>query len=145
MSNSSLVPTRGRLLGIDYGTVRIGLATCDPDRIISSPHDTYTRKNEADEANFFRQLVNQEQIVGFVVGLPISLNDTEGPMAKETRAFAEWLVSVVPLPVVFVDERFTSSSAEDALIAAGLTREKRKGKRDRVAAQMILQTFLDQK
>ncbi|QEL18809.1 Holliday junction resolvase RuvX [Limnoglobus roseus] len=139
------LPARGRLLGIDPGTVRIGLAVCDPDRIIASPHGTYERRSPDADAAFFRQLMKAEQIVGFVVGLPISLNDTEGPKAKESREFAMWLTAETGLPVAFSDERFTSSYAEDSLIAAGVRRDKRKGKRDRIAAQFILQAFLDVK
>lgn len=134
---------KGRLLGIDYGSVRIGVAVCDPDRILASPHDTYTRQNAEADSLYFQKLVKAEQIVGFVIGLPISLNDTEGPKAKETRAFAAWLMSVVPLPVEFVDERFTTSAAEDSLKAAGVKRDQRKGKRDRIAAVFILQSYLD--
>lgn len=137
------LPPRGRLLGLDYGSVRIGLAVCDPDRILASPHDTYTRQHPDADAAYFQRVVNVEGIVGLVIGLPISLNDTEGPKAKETREFAAWLTSVVPLPVEFVDERFTTSAAEDSLIAAGVKREKRKGQRDRIAAVFILQAYLD--
>lgn len=136
-------PAKGRLLGIDFGTVRVGLAVSDPDRILASPHDTYTRRDAATDAAYFQRVVQAEQIVGFVVGLPISLNDTEGPKAKEARAYADWLTQATALPVAFVDERFTSSIAEDALIAGGVTRDKRKGKRDRIAAVLILQGYLD--
>ncbi|MBL8865343.1 MAG: Holliday junction resolvase RuvX, partial [Planctomycetia bacterium] len=113
------------------------------DRILASPFDTYTRQNPDADAEYFRRVVKAEQIVGFVVGLPISLNDTEGPKAKEARAYAEWLTQITGLPVAFADERFTSSIAEDALIAGGVTRDKRKGKRDRIAAVFILQAYLD--
>lgn len=136
-------PAKGRLLGLDYGSVRIGVAMCDPDRILASPYDTYTRQNAEADALYFQKLVKAEQIVGLVIGLPISLNDTEGPKAKETREFAAWLTSVVPLPVEFVDERFTTSAAEQSLIAAGVKRDQRKGKRDRIAAVFILQSYLD--
>lgn len=137
------MPAKGILLGIDPGTVRIGLAICDPDRILASPHDTYTRVSPTADAEFFRKVAKAERAVGFVVGLPISLNGTEGPKAKESRTFAEWLTQETGLPVAFADERFTSSYAEDALIAAGVRREKRVGKRDRIAAQMILQAYLE--
>ncbi len=136
-------PPRGRLIGLDYGSVRVGLAICDPDRILASPHETYTRQTPEADAAYFQRVVKAEQIVGLVIGLPISLNDTEGPKAKETREFAAWLTSVVPLPVEFVDERFTTSAAEDSLIAAGVRRDKRKGQRDRIAAVFILQAYLD--
>lgn len=137
------LPARGRLLGIDPGTVRVGLAVCDPDRILASPHGTYERQSAVADAEFFRQLVKAEHIVGLVVGLPISLNGTEGPKAKESREFAAWLTAATGLPADFADERFTSSYAEDSLIAAGVRRDKRKGKRDRIAAVFILQSFLD--
>ncbi len=137
------LPAKGRLLGVDFGTVRVGLAVSDPDRILASPFDTYTRQNADADAAYFQRIVKAEQTVGLVIGLPISLNDTEGPKAKEARAFAEWLAEVTSLPVAFVDERFTSSIAEDALIAGGVKRDKRKGKRDRIAAVLILQGYLD--
>lgn len=137
------LPAKGRLLGVDFGTVRVGLAVSDPDRILASPLDTYTRQNPDADAAYFQRVVKAEQIVGMVIGLPISLNDTEGPKAKEARAFAERLAEVTSLPVAFVDERFTSSIAEDALIAGGVKRDKRKGKRDRIAAVLILQGYLD--
>lgn len=142
MSNCPL-PPHGRLLGIDTGTVRVGLAVSDPDRILASPLDTYSRQNSEADAAYFQRVAKAEQIVGFVVGLPISLNDTEGPKAREARAFGEWLTDVTGLPVEFVDERFTSSAAEDALIASGVKRDKRKGQRDRIAAVFILQAYLD--
>lgn len=137
------LPAKGRLLGIDTGTVRVGLAVSDPDRILASPLDTYTRQNPDADAEYFQRIVKTEQIVGLVVGLPISLNDTEGPKAKEARDYAEWLTQITGLPVAFADERFTSSIAEDALIAGGVKRDKRKGKRDRIAAVLILQGYLD--
>ncbi|MBX3397768.1 MAG: Holliday junction resolvase RuvX [Gemmataceae bacterium] len=137
------LPAKGRLLGIDFGTVRVGLAVSDPDRILASPLDTYTRQDAEADAAYFQRVVKTEQIVGLVIGLPISLNDTEGPKAKEARAYAEWLTQITGQPVAFADERFTSSIAEDALIAGGVKRDKRKGKRDRIAAVLILQGYLD--
>lgn len=137
------LPPNGRLLGIDYGSVRIGLATCDPDRILASPFETYTRHSPDADGDYFQRIVHTEQIVGIVMGLPISLNDTEGPKARETREFAAWLTDRLKRPLVFVDERFTSSAAEDSLIASGVRRDKRKGKRDRIAAVFILQAYLD--
>lgn len=139
------LPATGRLIGIDPGTVRIGLAVCDPDRIVASPLETYTRQSVQADAGFFIALVKAESAVGFVLGLPISLNDTEGPKARESREFAAWLGSVTGLPIAFVDERFTTAAAEDYLRAARVPPNKRKGMRDRIAAQMILQTYLDAK
>jgi putative holliday junction resolvase len=136
-------PPRGRLVGVDFGAVRIGLAVCDPDRIVSSPLETYTRGTTDQDAEFFRRLATTTPAVGWVVGLAISLNGTEGPKAKECRGFGDWLAGVTGLPVAFHDERFTTAIAEDYLRDAGVKHHKRKGRRDRVAAQLILQAFLD--
>jgi putative Holliday junction resolvase len=137
------LPSTGRLIGVDFGAVRVGLAVCDPDRIVASAFDTYTRKDAAADAGFFVQLAASEKAVGFVVGLPISLNGTEGPKAKEAREFGAWLTTATGLPVDFFDERFTTAAAEDTLREAKVRADKRVGKRDRIAAQIILQSHLD--
>jgi putative Holliday junction resolvase len=133
----------GRLLGVDYGQVRVGLAISDPDRKIAFPHDTYTRRKPELDADYFRAQLAEEQVVGLVVGLPVHLNGTEGQKAGEARAFGSWLASVMGLPVVYWDERFTTVEAESALWSGGLTHKKRKARRDRVAAQLLLQAYLD--
>ena len=134
---------KGRLLGVDYGTVRIGLAVSDPDRIIASPLATYTRRDPEPDANYFRELVQSESIVGLVVGLPVHLSSREGQKATEARQFGDWLAKVTGKPLVFYDERFTTVQAESELWQAGLTHKRRKDRRDRVAAQMLLQAYLN--
>lgn len=134
---------RRRVLGVDYGSVRIGLAICDPDRKIASPHTTYTRRKPAQDADFFRLLIEEEQIGQLVVGLPIHLSGREGQKAVEARAFGQWLAEATKLPVVFWDERFTTKEAEFALWSAGLTHKRRKARRDQLAAQILLQAYLD--
>ena len=134
---------RGRLLGVDYGTVRVGIAVCDIDRRIASPLLQHQRRTEEQDAIFFRALVERERAAGMVVGLPISLNGTEGPKALEARTFGQWLAKVTSLPIFFWDERFTSVLAEEALRGAGLTHKKRRDRRDQVAAQIVLQSYLD--
>jgi putative holliday junction resolvase len=133
----------GVLLGIDYGTVRVGLAVCDPDRIIASPLETYTRAGEAVDAAYFAGVAARTRAVGLVVGLPLHSGGEESQKSREARVFAAWLAGVTKLPAVLWDERFTSSLAEDALLEAKMTRKKRKTHVDRVAAQMILQAYLD--
>jgi putative Holliday junction resolvase len=133
----------GRLLGVDYGDVRVGLAVSDPDRILASPLATYTRRDAESDAAYFRQAVKAEEIVGIIVGLPLHTDGREGLKAKEAREFGGWLGTVTGLPVDFADERFTTVFAESALWNAGLTHKKRKERRDRVAAQLLLQTYLD--
>jgi putative Holliday junction resolvase len=131
------------LLGVDYGTVRIGLAITDADRIIASPLAIRERQGDDRDAAFFRDLVEREQIGGLVVGLPLHTTGHEGAKAAEARAFGEWLTKVTGLNVVFADERFSTTFAESALWEAGLSHKKRKARRDAVAAQVMLQAFLD--
>lgn len=136
--------TRGpRLLGIDYGSVRIGLAISDANRQIASPLATYRRTSKQYDSRYFRQLVETEEISELIVGLPIHLSGRIGKKAEEARALGKWLHEVTGLPVIFWDERFTSAEAEDHLLAAGLTSKRRKERRDRVAAQILLQSYLD--
>ena len=132
-----------RLLGIDYGSVRIGLAVTDADCRIASPLEIRERQGDERDAAYFCRLVEREQIGGLVVGLPIHTTGREGTKAAEARAFGEWIKRVTGLPVVFADERFSTAFAESALWEAGLTHKKRKARRDAVAAQVMLQAFLD--
>jgi len=133
----------GRLLALDVGDVRIGIAVCDRDRVMASPYDQYTRRSPEKDTEFFRQLVAAEQIVGLVVGLPINMNGTEGPKAVAYRKYGEWLAGVLKLPVAFFDERLTTHAAQGMLIDAGLSRQKRKERIDKLAATLILQAYLE--
>jgi putative Holliday junction resolvase len=137
------VTASGRLLALDLGDVRIGLAVCDRDRVMASPYDQYTRRSDDKDAVYFRQLVQSEQIVGLVVGLPINMDGTEGPKALAYRKYGEWLAGQLNLPVVFFDERLTTHAAQAMLIDAGLNRQKRKERLDKLAATLILQAYLD--
>jgi putative Holliday junction resolvase len=132
-----------RLLGVDHGSVRIGLAVTDPDRRIASPLATYERKGTEADAAYFKKLVENENIGLIVVGLPIHLSGQEGEKAKEAREFGQWLGNLTGLRVIFWDERFTTVEAEGHLLKAGLTRKSRRDRRDRVAAQILLQTYLE--
>lgn len=134
---------RTRLLGVDYGRVRVGLAVSDPDRIIASPLATYERRSEAEDAGYFRKLAEDEAVGRIIVGLPVHLSGKEGQSAAEARAFGRWLAGVTRLPVGFWDERFTTVEAEGALWKAGLTHKRRRQRRDRVAAQILLQAFIE--
>jgi putative Holliday junction resolvase len=133
----------GRLLGVDYGRVRVGLAISDPDRQFAFPLTTVQRQDRARDASALRTLAVAENVVGLVVGLPVRMDGTEGDAAAAAREFGTWLGEVTGLPVAYFDERFTSVEAEQALWDAGLTHKKRKARRDRVAAQMLLQCYLD--
>jgi putative holliday junction resolvase len=133
----------GVLLGVDYGQVRVGLAISDPDRKIAFPLATYERAGRERDAAYFRAVLEQETVVALVVGLPVHLDGREGQKAGEARAYGQWLAETTGLPVSYWDERFTTVQAEAALWEAGLTHKKRKSRRDRVAAQMLLQAYLD--
>jgi putative Holliday junction resolvase len=137
------VTVRTRILGVDYGTVRVGLAVSDQDRKIAFALETYTRRSKEADAAHLRAVIENEQIGLIVVGLPIHLSGREGQKAEEARAFAKWLGTVTAVPIVFADERFTTVEAESALWEAGLTHKKRRARRDKLAAQMLLQAYLD--
>jgi putative Holliday junction resolvase len=136
------LPAAGRLAGIDFGTVRIGVATCDPGRKFCGPYEVYVRRSEALDAKWFRQFVKQEGVVGFVVGLPLHTTGEESGKSLEARAFAKWLHDVTGLPIDFHDERYTSHAAEHLLSGTELTKKKRKARIDALAAQMILESYL---
>jgi putative holliday junction resolvase len=136
-------PQAGRLAAIDYGTVRIGLAVCDPSRTWAGPLDTYNRRSEPLDRAYFQKIVEEESIVGWVIGLPIHCDGRESQKSKEARDFGEWLTAYTNLPVRFFDERFTSRLAERLLREAELTRKKKKQTVDRVAAHLILDAFLE--
>jgi putative Holliday junction resolvase len=132
-----------KILAVDYGQVRVGLAVSDPDRKFAFPLATYERRGAERDAAHFRALVSQEDVGGLLVGLPVHLDGREGQKAAEARAFGAWLAATTGLPVLFYDERFTTVQAESALWDAGLTHRKRRSRRDMVAAQILLQTYLD--
>jgi putative Holliday junction resolvase len=134
---------KGTLLGLDYGTVRVGLAVSDPDRFIASPLETYRRQSEAADTAYFTKVAADHKAVALIVGLPLHANGDESDKSREARAFGTWLAEVTRLPVIFWDERFTTALAEDALLGAKLTHKKRRERRDRVAAQMILQAYIE--
>jgi len=138
-------PTSGRIAGIDYGVVRIGVAVTDPSQSIASPHHNYTRRTEALDAQYFARLTSEERIAGFVVGLPVHLSGYESSKSQEARAFGLWLAKVTGRPVLFHDERYSSTLAAEALGQAGLTKKRRKERLDKLAAQMILTSYLEAK
>jgi putative holliday junction resolvase len=136
-------PLTGRLAGIDYGTVRIGVAISDPGRILASPYENYTRRSSEQDADYFRRVVQGEQIAGFVVGLPVHGGGEESQKSREARRFGQWLQDVTGRPVQFYDERYTSARALELLSAAELTKKKRQKRLDMIAAQIILAAYLE--
>lgn len=129
-----------RYLGIDYGTKRIGVAISDGLGITARPLEVVTRDGLAD---YLRQLVEEYPIDAVVVGLPTGLSGHEGESAAGARNLAEEVGMLLSVPVELIDERFTSRMAEKSLLEAGMKRRHRKETVDKVAAAIILQTFLD--
>jgi putative Holliday junction resolvase len=136
-------PLIGRLAGIDFGTVRIGVAVCDSRQTLASPYENYTRRDPVADAAWFKQFAKDESIRGFVVGLPIHTTGNESQKSIEAREFGKWLGELTGLPVEYFDERFTSSEAEQHLGAAGLTKKRRKARLDMLAAQILLTAYLE--
>jgi putative Holliday junction resolvase len=133
----------GRIAGIDFGTVRCGIAVTDPERRLASPYGTCTRAGETADANWFRQLIEQEQIVQFVVGLPIHLSGQESPKSREARRFGQWLAETTGLPVTYFDERYTSVEAADLLRQSQVRGKRRRARMDMLAAQILLTAYLE--
>lgn len=130
-------------MGIDYGTRRIGIAISDPAQSIASPYENYTRRDEAADRRRFHQLVEEERVARFVVGLPVHLDGRESQKSVEARRFAEWLHEATGLDVELFDERFTTYEAEQFLAQAQLTKKKRKERLDKLAAQIMLTAYLE--
>lgn len=130
-----------RLLGLDIGGRRIGVAVSDELGMIASPVGMIDR--QGDVAAQLRKLIAEYGASRLVAGLPVGLSGREGPQAEETRAFADALAAEVGVPLEYWDERLTTSIAEQSLIAQGTRREKRKQQVDAVAAAVILQGYLD--
>ncbi len=133
-----------RVLGIDYGRKRIGLARSDEGAILASPLPVYTRSgSDADDLDRLVHLISGQDVARIVIGWPLHMNGTEGEMAGEVRALARELQTRTGLPVDLFDERWTSTQAEDVLIAGDVSRRRRRNLRDGLAATLILQGFLD--
>ncbi|MFM9058441.1 MAG: Holliday junction resolvase RuvX [Planctomycetaceae bacterium] len=134
----------GRVAGIDYGRRRIGVAVCDARRILASPLCVREATGDPEtEAAFFRGLATDEEIVGFVVGLPVHSDGRASDMSREVERFGAWLGRVTGLPVTFHDERGTSREAAGLLAGTGLSRGRKKARSDAVAAQVILASWMD--
>ena len=145
MSEESVyqLPAVGRLAGIDYGERRVGIAVCDASWQYCGPYEVLERHGPQADAQRIRKLVQAEGIVGFVVGLPLHTSGEESASTKAARAYGGWLVEVTTLPVDFQDERYTSHAAEALLGPLELTKKQRKARLDALAAQIILQSYID--
>lgn len=132
-----------RWMGLDIGERRIGVALSDPLEITAQAHIVRQRESFSKDINFFVNLIKEFDVSGVVLGLPVNMNGTRGPMAEKVLRFGEALEEASGIKMVYWDERLTTASAERLLIEADLRREHRRQKVDKVAAAIILQNFLD--
>jgi len=137
------LPPRGALIGLDLGTKTIGVAASDPDRRLASGVETVARKAFTADAQRLLALAAERKAVGFVLGLPVNMDGSEGPRAQSTRAFARNLAKLTDLPIALWDERLSTAAVERELIAADVSRKKRAAVIDQHAAAYILQGALD--
>lgn len=134
---------RGRVLGFDYGSKRMGVAVSDPLGITAQTLPAIRREGNRKDIETIGALVLRYEVQGFVVGLPLYEDGNESPMAANARKFAEKLHETTGLPVEMWDERFSTAQAERTLIEAGVRREQRKELRDSLSAAFFLQAYLD--
>jgi putative pre-16S rRNA nuclease len=139
-------PGRGRRLGIDVGSVRIGVACSDPDAVLATPVETVRRDRSGRHLRRLADLAAEMQAVEVIVGLPRTLADRTGPAAIDAIELAEALARRIdPIPVRLADERLTTVSAQRSLRAAGVRAREQRAVIDQVAAVAILQSWLDQR
>lgn len=140
---AALLPPRGALVGLDLGTKTIGVAASDPDRRLATAVETIARQAFTADAQRLLTLAAERRAVGFVLGLPINMDGSEGPRAQSTRAFARNLARLTALPIAFWDERLSTAAVERDLIEMDVSRRKRAAVIDQHAAAFILQGALD--
>ena len=138
-----VLPPRGALIGLDLGTKTIGVAASDPDRRLAAGVETVARKNFTTDAKRLLLLADERRAAGFVLGLPINMDGSEGPRAQSVRAFARNFAKVTELPIALWDERLSTAAVERELIAADASRRQRAAVIDQHAAAYILQGALD--
>ncbi|NDK90997.1 Holliday junction resolvase RuvX [Gordonia desulfuricans] len=136
---------RGRRLGIDVGSVRVGVAVCDPDGILATPVETVRRDiGGGTDIARIAELVAEYEAIGVVIGLPKTLRNTDGPAVEAARGFGDTLAPVIdPVAIEYADERLTTVTAAQALRASGRSAKSSRGVIDQAAAVAILQGWLD--
>lgn len=140
---ADLLPSQGALLGLDLGTKTIGVAVSDPERRLAAGVETIARRTFTQDAERILALAAERRAAGFVLGLPVNMDGSEGPRAQSTRAFARNLARLTVLPIALWDERLSSVAVERELIAADMRRDRRAAVIDQHAAAFILQGALD--
>lgn len=137
------LPAGGALLGLDLGTQTIGTAFCDAGWRFASPGKTLKRGKFGADRQALAALIAERSVKGVVIGLPINMDGSEGPRSQSSRAYARNVAEALALPVLLWDERWSTASAESALIAQDMSRAKRADRIDAAAAAVILQAAID--
>ena len=132
-----------RLLGIDYGTVRIGLALSDPTRTLASPLPFLENNSPQQVTQALSALIQTHQISALIIGLPRNMDGTYGPSAQKVRDFISQIQQDIPLPITPIDERLTTAQASKQLAGIGLNQKQLRKKVDSSSACLILQQYLD--
>lgn len=135
----------GRVMGLDVGDVRTGVAMSDPLGMIASPHSVIPVESIDADCRTVAALAAEQEVTEIVVGVPLDRNGGMGPQAEKVQRFVDRLRETVSIPVFTIDERYSSASAERALIEADVRRKARKKIVDKIAAQQILQVYLDRR
>ena len=140
---AAALPLRRGIAGLDLGTVTIGVAVSDLSLTVASPLETIARKKFTLDAARLLEIAGKRNLGGFVLGLPLNMDGSEGPRVQSTRAFARNLERLTPLPITYWDERLSTVAATRALLEADTSRKRRAEVIDHVAAGYILQGLLD--
>ncbi len=131
-----------RIMALDIGDKKIGVALSDALKITSQGFETYIRKNKKQDYLYFSELVKKNEVETLVLGLPKNMNGTEGPQALKVKEFAEDFSNYSDVKIAYIDERLTTMEAEKMLISGDVSRKNRKKVIDKVAANLILQNYL---
>ena len=132
-----------RLMGLDMGSKTIGIALSDLGRIIATPNLTLRRRKFMADAQALRAIIEENDVGGLVIGLPLNMDGTEGPRCQSVRQFAANLLAEIDIAIAFWDERLSTVTAERALLEADMSRRRRRQVIDKMAAAIILQGALD--
>lgn len=133
-----------RIIGLDVGDVRIGIACSDLMRIIASPYETYKRKNDGDvDFEYIAKFAKDKEADTIVCGMPYSMDGTDSEQTKKVRAFIEKLKTFTDCKIEFVDERLSSWAADQMMLQDDVSREKRKQSIDKIAASIILESYMN--
>lgn len=140
---ATAVAPAGAILGLDVGTKTIGIAASDGLRLTASPIETIRRTKFTPDAARIQELASERGVVGFIIGLPVNMDGSEGPRAQSIRQFARNLHDIISLPVGLWDERLSTAAVTRTLIEADVSRKRRREVVDKLAAAYILQGALD--